>query len=101
MLARRAAKPACISAAIERAMARASASAGHRAACGHSSARYSMIASESQTTRSPCTSTGTLPAGEWASRAAREPGSDRRTSSVSKSMPLWLAASQPRSDQDE
>ena len=101
MAPRSAVKPACISAEIERAVARASASAGHRPASGRSSARYSTIASESQIARPSCFSTGTLPAGECASSAACEPGSDRRTSTVSKSMPLRHAASQPRSDQDE
>ena len=40
------AKPECISAAIERAHARAAESAGHMPGCR--SARYSLIASESQ-----------------------------------------------------
>ncbi len=64
MCARSAWKPACISAAIERACARAAGAAGHSPAAGRTSARYSMIASESQITRSPCLSVGTLPAGE-------------------------------------
>ena len=70
---RKAAKPACISAETERASARAAASSGQSPAAGKVSARYSMIASESQTTRSPCLSTGTLPAGECARRAAFDP----------------------------
>ena len=60
-----------------------------------------MIASKSQITRSPWRRIGTLPAGECASSASREPGSESRTRRSAKSMPASRAASQPRSDQDE
>ena len=101
MWRRSAPKPLCISAAIERAWARAAGSAGHSPAAGRCSARYSTIASESQITRVPWCRTGTLPAGDWARSAAWEPGSDSRTRRSSKSMPARRAASQPRSDHDE
>ena len=58
---RRAWKPACISAAAERPMARAMASSGQSFAAGNFSARYSQMASESQTTRSPSFKAGTRP----------------------------------------
>src|SRR5207244_10399320 len=56
------AKPECISAATERAHALAIASAGHTPGC--LSARYSAIASVSQTIRSPSCRQGTLPLGD-------------------------------------
>ena len=46
------------------ASARSAASCGQSRAAGKVSAAYSRIASESQTTRSPCLSTGTLPTGD-------------------------------------
>jgi hypothetical protein len=61
---RKAAKPECISAASERARARAARGLGHIGLSGKSSARYSIIASESQTTISPSCKEGHLPAGE-------------------------------------
>src|SRR5262249_12707122 len=54
-------KPACISLHITRAIARATLSAGQRPTRGNFSARYSRIASDSQTHTSPSISTGTLP----------------------------------------
>ena len=61
-------KPECISAAIERAKARATGSAGQSCFSGKSSARYSPIASESQILISApsrlWTSSGTFPVGE-------------------------------------
>ena len=71
MWVRSAPKPECISAATDRATARAARSAGHSLAAGTSSARYSLIASESQTVTSgwpgdvlAIESAGTLPVGE-------------------------------------
>ena len=64
MLARSSTKPACISAEIERAWARAATAAGHRPASGLRSFRYSAIASDSHTARPRCASAGTLPDGE-------------------------------------
>ena len=55
-------KPECISAEIERACARRARSSGHSPASGNRSARYSMIASESQIVTSPSIRAGTLPA---------------------------------------
>ncbi len=72
MSSRSAAKPACISAQTERAKARASRASGHSPASGKSSARYSTIARVSQTVRSPCSRTGTLPAGLTARSRARQ-----------------------------
>ena len=54
--------PECISAATQRAQARARASAGHMPGCR--SARYSAMASESQTTQPSSCSTGTRAVGE-------------------------------------
>jgi len=58
------ANPECISALIERALARARVSAGQSRFSGCFSARYSQIASESHTVKLPSTNTGTRPAGE-------------------------------------
>src|SRR5260370_23884049 len=58
--------PACISAEIARAWARAWGSAGQSFASGDFSARYSRIASDSQTWTSPSASAGTLSAREIA-----------------------------------
>ncbi len=60
---RSAANPECISALTARATARAAASDGHAAPPARS-LRYSQIASESHTVRSPSTSAGTLRLGE-------------------------------------
>ena len=60
-----------------------------------------MIARESQTTRAPCFSTGTLPAGECLRSSSLEPGSDSRTSTSSNGTSASRAARKPRSDQDE
>ncbi len=73
MLPRRAPKPACISAHTERATARAEASSGQNPASGKRSARYSQIASESQTRRSPSCNTGTRPDGDSAESVSLEP----------------------------
>ncbi|MNT53037.1 hypothetical protein D3C72_1901030 [compost metagenome] len=59
-------KPLCICAASERARARAFASFGHSCASGRCSATYSQMARESQTAKSPSSSTGTKPAGDTA-----------------------------------
>ena len=65
MFVRKSAKPACISALMLRARARAAASRGHSACCGKRSASVSTIASDSQTA-SPASVIrhGTLPDGE-------------------------------------
>ena len=58
---RRFAKPECISAAMERAIARAPSSNGQNLSPPDFSLRYSMIARLSQTTVSPSHRIGTLP----------------------------------------
>ena len=60
-LRRSAAKEECISAAIDRAIARAASSAGQNRSRPTLSARYSMIARLSHTTASPSHRIGTLP----------------------------------------
>ena len=96
---RRWGKPECISAEIERARARSAASAGHSA--GLRSARYSRMASESQTCRSPSTRQGTLPAGEYRSSSRLDSGRYSGMRSSRNSMPSAFIASHARSDQDE
>ena len=103
---RSAPKPACISAQTLRARARAFGSAGHRPACGNFSARYSAIASVSQTTKpSSSISTGTLPAGVCRASACWNFESAARLSkriiTSSKGMPAWRISTQGRSDHDE
>jgi hypothetical protein len=58
------AKPECISALTERAMARAVGSCGQPLAFGKRSATYSQIASESQIVVAPSINAGTRPEGE-------------------------------------
>ncbi len=101
ILARSSAKPACISVEIERACARAAADGGHSPTSGFRSLRYSAIASDSQTARPRCSSTGTRPDGECLRIAACVSGRSSGITISSNSMPAILAISQPRSDQDE
>ena len=69
---RRLANPECISAAIDRAIARAAGSVGQKRILPVASFRCSMIASESHTTVSPSHRIGTLPDdGATSSRARR------------------------------
>jgi hypothetical protein len=65
-----AAKPECISAVTERAVARSARSAGHSPACGRSSAAHSAMASVSQTTSPLACRHGTRPVGEMARTSA-------------------------------
>ena len=97
---RRAENPECISAHTDRAQARVTASAGHMPGCR--SARYSAIASVSQTTVVPSCRHGTRAVGEnarFAGLGVPSPDSDTMTSV--NGARASIAASQPRSDQDE
>ncbi len=97
---RSAEKPECISAAMDRAHARATGSAGHMPGCR--SARYSAIASESQTTTSPSCKHGH--ARRRRERAIVRIGlhSPRSATITSRNgAPESFIASQPRSDHDE
>ena len=96
---RNVAKPECISAAAQRAHARASAPAGHRP--GWRSARNSLMPSESQTTVSPSRRQGTLPEGEKARKASKlEPRANGRMCSTN-GMARARNSTQGRSDHDE
>jgi len=99
--ARRAGKPACISAATERARARAAGSSGQSPASGNRSCRYSAIARVSQTASPSAFSIGTRPLGLCARIAALVSGRFRGTTTSSKGAPVSFSMSQPRSDQDE
>ena len=101
ILRRSSVKPACISAEIARAMARASGSLGHSLASGKSSARYSAIASVSQMLSSPWRNTGTNPEGENFRTCSRVSGWPWGMTVSSNSAPVFLRTSQARSDQDE
>jgi hypothetical protein len=97
---RRLENPECISAHTDRAHARAAGSPGHIPGCR--SARYSAIASESQTIVAPSCRQGTRPVGEklrFAGFGWDSP--DSATITSSKGAPESFAASQPRSDHDE
>ncbi len=63
------------------------------------------MAKVSHTTRSPSTSTGTLPVGDSERSAALncESGvkASKRTITSSNAMPTWVASTQGRIDQDE
>src|SRR5690348_12987310 len=96
---RKALKPECISAAAQRANARAFACEGHARGCR--SARYSVIASESQTVVSPSTRHGTLPFGEKSRNAPQfEPGANG-TSFSSNGMSSSRIRIHGRNDHDE
>ena len=92
-------KPECISAVTERAIARATGSAGSRP--GRFSARYSPIASESHTTTPWSFRQGTLPAGECDRMRSRLPGMNSEMRISSKVKQPSRAASQARRDQEE
>ena len=94
-------KPACISAEIARACARACASRGHRLASGNFSARYSRIASDSQTRVSPSISTGTFPAPLKAVRRDLKSGASSGITVSSNAIRATFIASHGRNDQDE
>jgi hypothetical protein len=97
---RRCPKLECISAHAERANARAIGSSGHMPGCR--SARYSAIASESQTTVSPSCRQGTRADGENARFSGFGSASPRSDTITSRNgAPDSLAMSQPRSDHDE
>jgi hypothetical protein len=98
---RSAEKPACISAASERASARAGFCLGQIGRPGNDSARYSTIASDSQTTTSPSTSAGHLPVGENFRISACVSGRRSATTVSSKGMPNCVIKIHGRSDQDE
>ena len=103
---RSAPKPECISAQTLRARARAFASAATAACPGNVSARYSAMASVSQTAKPSSTSTGTRPAGVSARSVGLERASRRRTQSKrsitsSNAMPACFISTQGRIDQDE
>jgi hypothetical protein len=95
------AKPACISAAIARASARGAGSAGHSRARGYFSARYSSIASDSQTCTSPSTSAGTFAAPETLLTRALKSVALSEITSSSKAMPATFMAIHGRSDHEE
>src|SRR4030095_12988030 len=101
MLVRSGAKPECISGLIERALARCALSAGQSCRSGWHSARYSEIASESQTVTAPASSTGTLPDGPYLRSASLEPARYRGTRTSSNTSPDCFINSHGRRDQDE
>ncbi len=97
-ISRNAPKPLCISAAAERAHARAPASAGQTP--GRFSATYSTIASESHTVRSPSRRHGTLPLGEPPSLFAVK-FAPKTCSRSWNGMPSSVSRIQGRSDHEE
>jgi len=97
---RSAENPECISAQIERAHARATASAGHIP--GWRSARYSAIESESQTTVVPSCRHGTRIVGENERNAGLSVPSVDSATGISLNGALdSFVVSQPRNDHDE
>jgi hypothetical protein len=104
-LPRSAPNPECISAQMLRARARAFACWGQSCFSGNLSARYSAIASVSQTAKPSSTSTGTRPTGVIARRVSlnvESPSKEsKRTMTSSKGMPACLSRTQGRMDQDE
>jgi hypothetical protein len=94
-------KPECISAQTERARARARASSGQTLSAGKRSARYSTIASVSQTAKSPSSSTGTRPAGDTFAISVRKASPNSGSTRSRNGMPRWRISSQGRSDHDE
>ena len=92
--------PECISAHTDRAQARATGSAGHMPGCR--SARYSAIASESQTTVAPSCRQGTRAVGENAQvRGVGRSRGGQRHHHLANGARESIVASQPRSDHDE
>src|SRR5437660_535047 len=98
---RSAGKPECISAHTDRAVARATMSAGHPRAPGCVSARYSRIASESQMRVSPSTSTGTFPDGEYLSTRSVELAWHGGMQTSSKAIAFCFMNNHGRRDQEE
>jgi hypothetical protein len=98
---RSAAKPECISAETERAFALNARSVGHSFAAGAISARYSQMASESQTRTAPSVSAGTRPDGECGAIFAFVSGSSSVILISWNGMFATFAASHGRRDQDE
>ena len=94
-------KPACISDEIARARARAAGSAGHSRAAGNRSARYSRIASDSQTWMPLSSSAGTLPVPEIFDTRDLKSGASSEITTSSKAMPATFMAIQGRNDHDE
>ena len=92
-------KPACISALMARACARATGSAGH--SDGAISAQYSHTASDSQARAPRCSRYGTSPLGDSLLIASVGPGRLKWIITSSTSRPASFTASQPRIDQDE
>src|SRR5438067_8524175 len=94
-------KPACISAAMARAYARAGGDWGHSFAAGNFSARYSRIASDSQMRASASASTGTFPLPEKGlTRVLKSVASSEMTSSANGIFATFMA-SHGRKDHDE
>ena len=77
------------------------ASRGHNPAAGNFSARYSRIASESQTCVSPSIRTGTLPAPLMASSRFLKSGALSEISVSSNAIPATFIANHGRNDHDE
>ena len=98
---RSAENPECISAESERASARAAGSRGQIARSGCVSATCSTMASESQITRSPSLSTGTLPAGLWRRISACAWGVSSGITISSKGIAKARISSHGRIDHDE
>ena len=98
---RSAEKPECISPEIDRQRARAMRSPGYIPAFGHTSLRYSAIASVSHTVTPSCTRHGTRIDEARSSSSARVSGSSDATTFSSKSSRASRASRKPRSDQDE
>jgi hypothetical protein len=94
-------KPECISAASERARARAARSLGQIGIFGWTSATYSIIASESHTTILPSCNDGHLPAGEKRNISAPVFSCAIGITISSKAMPKWRIKIHGRNDQDE
>jgi hypothetical protein len=97
-------KPECISAQRLRARARWRRSAGHKAFSGWTSARYSAIASESQTAKPSSIRSGTRPVGASERRVflkSEASFQSRRRRFSSNGMALCFISSQARRDQDE
>src|SRR5216683_5768056 len=98
---RSAGKPECISAQTDRAVARATDSAGQPRVPGCASARYSRIASESQTRVSPSISTGTFPDCEYLSSRSFESAWYKGMQTSSKAIAFCFMNNHGRSDQEE
>jgi len=86
---------------MARACARPAGSVGHNRALGNFSARYSRIASDSQTCTSPSASAGTLPVPEIVVTRALKSLASSEMSSSSNGMPATFMAIHGRIDQDE